>query len=329
MRYMEVDGKPASVLGFGCGGVLGRVGRRDSLEAIRTAWDAGITLFDTARSYGYGEAEGLLGEFLRGRRERAVVVTKFGIWPEPIPGWKRRARPVVRAGLRLFPGARSTVRRAGVSGTSSAGRFDVQTLRRSLEESLRQLRTEYVDMLLMHEATPKAVADEELIAELEAVVREGKARRLGVSATGPVVAELEGSWPDWVRAVQLPANLFEARQEFGRSRDLFTMGNHPFGGTEEVQTAIEVLHEIAGDRWADKGLRQKLAAEPREALARVVFATAFASGVDAVVPSMLHESTVRANVAAVDGASLSAAELHYVRERIGKALAAAHATLRQ
>ena len=66
----------ASVLGFGCGSVMGRVGREESLRAMNVAWDAGITLFDTARSYGFGEAEAVLGEFLSGKREQAVIATK-------------------------------------------------------------------------------------------------------------------------------------------------------------------------------------------------------------------------------------------------------------
>src|SRR5580704_5522793 len=50
-----------SVLGFGCGSVMGRVGRSASLRAMDAAWESGITLFDTARSYGFGEAEAVGG----------------------------------------------------------------------------------------------------------------------------------------------------------------------------------------------------------------------------------------------------------------------------
>ena len=55
---------------------------RQSLRAMGCAWDAGITLFDTARSYGFGDAEAVLGEFLRGKRDKAVIATKFGITPQ-------------------------------------------------------------------------------------------------------------------------------------------------------------------------------------------------------------------------------------------------------
>ena len=69
-------------IGFGCSALLGRSGRSDSLKALGVAWDEGVRFFDTARAYGYGESEGLLGEFLRGRRDQAVIATKFGIGRE-------------------------------------------------------------------------------------------------------------------------------------------------------------------------------------------------------------------------------------------------------
>ncbi len=83
--------------GVGCSAVLGRVGRKESLAALGAAYDAGITFYDTARSYGYGESEALLGEFLRGRRDSVVVSTKFGILPaqtsflkETVKHWQGR-----------------------------------------------------------------------------------------------------------------------------------------------------------------------------------------------------------------------------------------------
>ena len=79
------------MLGFGCGSVLGRVGHSASLRAMNIAWDQGITLFDTARNYGFGGAEALLGEFLRGKRAQAIVATKFGINPQKQNALKRAA----------------------------------------------------------------------------------------------------------------------------------------------------------------------------------------------------------------------------------------------
>src|SRR6202789_3252151 len=90
-------------LGFGCSAVLGRVGRKASLAALHAAYDAGITFFDTARSYGYGESEALLGEFLQGRRDSVLISTKFGILPTPTTPLKQSLKPLARTLLRLAP----------------------------------------------------------------------------------------------------------------------------------------------------------------------------------------------------------------------------------
>ena len=64
---------------FGCASVGGRVGPRASVRAMEFAFDQGVSGFDVARSYGYGDAERILGGFLRGKRDRCVVVSKAGI----------------------------------------------------------------------------------------------------------------------------------------------------------------------------------------------------------------------------------------------------------
>src|ERR1700677_4941488 len=115
-----------SLLGFGCGSVLGRVGRGPSLRAMHAAWDAGITLFDTARSYGYGDAEQVLGEFLRGKRDRAIVATKFGITPQNPGRLKRTAVPIARAIMNLKIPAVRNLRRRGGADRSQFGNFTVE-----------------------------------------------------------------------------------------------------------------------------------------------------------------------------------------------------------
>jgi len=93
---------------------------------------------DVARSFGYEKAEGLLGEFLEGRRAKAVIVTKFGIVPTAsrTTALKARLKPLVRSGLHVVPQARPLVQRA-TAGDSTPGQFSATVLRPSLEQSLR------------------------------------------------------------------------------------------------------------------------------------------------------------------------------------------------
>jgi len=317
MRYVECGEIRTSVLGFGCGSVMGRVGRKDSLRAMHAAWDAGVTLFDTARSYGYGEAEGLLGEFLVGRREQAVVVTKFGILPKPMTAWKRFAKPVVRGVLRVAPEIRDMVRQ-GIVGEMSAGHFDVATLRSSLEESLRQLRTEYVDVLLAHEAPEDVYRRDDLMEELEKVVAEGKARRVGVASTAKVAAYGWATNLPVIQALQFPAFFLGPIQwEEAHLGERFMMVNHVFGGVKYAHQAMKLLKAMRDDDAVDGALRGKLQGDLRERLAEVAFAAVLrATKAHVVVASMLKPENLRANVVAIERERFSAEEVAAICRRI-------------
>ncbi len=246
MKQSKCGELRTSVLGFGCGSVLGRVGRRPSLRAMGCAWDAGITLFDTARSYGFGDAEAVLGEFLRGKRDKAVIATKFGITPQNPGVLKRMVIPVARATMQV-PGVRKL--RGGGSREIIHGEFTVAGLRASLEESLRELRTDRVDVLFLHEASVSAIHQQELMVELDALVQAGKVLRVGLYAQTEVIAAGMESGQETLSAMQFGADCFNpVAAGFGRNnpRGVFLIGNHPFGSEERVariRTTCRTLHE--------------------------------------------------------------------------------------
>src|SRR5262249_26768706 len=120
MDYVTLaSGLPASSrLGFGCGSVMGRIGRAPSQRAIAAALDAGVTHFDVARSYGYGDPEALVGEGLQGGREKVVIASKFGLNPPRSAGALRALKPIARQIAAAVPGARNAMR--SLSGGASA-----------------------------------------------------------------------------------------------------------------------------------------------------------------------------------------------------------------
>ena len=154
MRYVKL-GKTdldVSTIAFGTWSFGGEWGRFDADEAratIHRALDLGITLFDTAQGYGFGSAERLLGEALwgRARRDDVIVATKGGLRME---------------GGRLLRDASRTWIRSGV------------------ESSLKNLRTDYIDLYQVHWPDNHTPAEETATA-LEELVREGKIRHAGVS----------------------------------------------------------------------------------------------------------------------------------------------------
>jgi aryl-alcohol dehydrogenase-like predicted oxidoreductase len=156
MQYTQLGerGPKVSRIAFGnwsAGGDWGGVDRAAAIAAMREALDLGITIFDTARAYGFGAAEELLGEALRpeikSARESLFIATKGGLRNE--------------GGLP----ARDSSRAA---------------LRRDLEASLRSLGVDYVDLYQVHWPDPSTPITD-TARTLDEFVREGKARYVGVS----------------------------------------------------------------------------------------------------------------------------------------------------
>ena len=154
MRYLPLgrSGLLVSVVGLGCNNFGSRLDVAGTRAVVDSAIDAGITLFDTSDTYGNGGgSETALGEVLGRRRDQVVLATKFG-----------------HQGVDMGYGPA-----AGAKGGRSY-------IRRAVTESLRRLRTDYIDLYQLH--TPAPVTPiEETIAALDELVSEGKVRYLGHS----------------------------------------------------------------------------------------------------------------------------------------------------
>jgi aryl-alcohol dehydrogenase-like predicted oxidoreductase len=166
MRYRSLGNSGLVVSVAGLGG--NNFGRRLDVDATRAvvdaALDAGITLLDTAESYGAGRSEEFLGEVLAGHRDQVVLATKFG-----------------HRGADMGYGAA-----AGAKG----GRGYIM---RAVEQSLRRLRTDYIDLYQIHTPDP-ATPIEETLTALGDLVAQGKVRYLGHSNfAGWQLAEAAGA----------------------------------------------------------------------------------------------------------------------------------------
>ncbi|HYG07468.1 MAG TPA: aldo/keto reductase [Stenotrophomonas sp.] len=155
-RLLGRSGFKVPALGFGAGtfggkgplfSAWGDAGVEQARRMIDVALEAGVTLFDTADVYSDGASEEILGAALQGRREQAILSTKTG--------------------LRLGDGPND----------AGASRW---RLLRAVDDSLRRLRTDYIDLLQLH-AFDALTPLEEQLATLDGLVRAGKVRYLGVS----------------------------------------------------------------------------------------------------------------------------------------------------
>jgi aryl-alcohol dehydrogenase-like predicted oxidoreductase len=320
MKEIELgtSGLRSAPLGFGCAALLGRSGRSDSLRALAAAWDEGIRFFDTARAYGYGESEALLGEFLRGRRNQAVIATKFGILPARQSAWKQVAKAVARKILAVAPSSLAILRK-GTGTQFTQNQFTVPVLKQSIETSLRKLGTEHVDMLFLHAAPASVLAQNDLMEAMGRLVDEGKVRIAGLSAEPNVVALALERKIAPLTAMQFPCNVFslsgviELRPNV--SSDSILIANHPFGGVARVQKCREVLHALSGSQKLDAALREKLRSADDSTLADAILnVILLGTGIHVVVPAMMRAEHIRTNVSALRHSRFDFGEIQQIRE---------------
>lgn len=161
MEERRIGSLQVSVAGLGCNNFGWRLDADATSQVVHAALDAGINFFDTADIYGGTKSEEYLGQALRGRREQAVIATKFGM---KVDEQRQGAKPAY--------------------------------IRRAAEDSLRRLGTDYIDLYQLHQPDPETpIAD--TLAALEELVKAGKVREIGCSNfSAPQIREAE----DAVRA---------------------------------------------------------------------------------------------------------------------------------
>ncbi|MYN17454.1 aldo/keto reductase [Rugamonas sp. FT107W] len=176
MKKLSLSG-----IGLGCMGMSEFYGATDdaqSLATLEAAYEAGVTLYDTADSYGVGHNEELLGRFLQGKREHVTLATKFGL-----------------------------VRKAG----NYERRVDNSPayIRAACEASLRRLNVEHIDLYYIHRLNLAETPLEESMEALARLVREGKIGAIGLCEVSPAtllraaavhpVAAVQSEYSLWTR----------------------------------------------------------------------------------------------------------------------------------
>jgi aryl-alcohol dehydrogenase-like predicted oxidoreductase len=311
-------GLKTPAIGFGCGALLGRSGRKESLAALGAAWDQGIRFFDTARAYGYGESEGLLGEFLRGRRDQAVIATKFGIMPAKQSAWKGVAKSAARSLLKFAPSAHKMLQKTAGSQFTH-GQFTIPVLQQSIEESLRKLKTETVDMLFLHAAPASVLEKHDLLDAIYRLVEQGKVRVAGLSGDPADVAIALERNPPQLGAMQFPCNVFDvsAATSYAQlnSSQRALVANHPFGGAARVGQTREALTSLSQNSSIPVELREKLAAMDDGLLADAVLNMILRdSGIHIVIPAMMKLYHIGVCIEAVSHSRFTSAEVALLRQ---------------
>jgi aryl-alcohol dehydrogenase-like predicted oxidoreductase len=187
-------------VGFGCSSLVGRLSPNEGQMLVQAAYDEGIRHFDVARSYGRGMAESVLGRALGARRSSVTITSKFGL-PVAPPGLLDVARNLLRPVAKRISSLRSPARTLSASSIEGTD-FSRQNAELSLEATLQQLGTDYLDVLLLHEATAEKFDDSDLLEFLESARKSGKIIGYGIGTQTHNIPALIAECPMFCSIVQ-------------------------------------------------------------------------------------------------------------------------------
>ena len=302
MIYRKLGGLQVSALGLGCmpmagigAAMYGKADHRESIATLERAIELGVTFFDTAEVYGPYVNEELLGQAIRGRRDRLVIATKFG--------------------FRIEDG--------GYRGVDSSP----ENVRRACEGSLERLGIETIHLYYQHRVDPN-VPIEETIGAMSRLVEEGKVRYLGLSeagadtirradATHPITA-LQSEYSLWERGVE--EEILPLCQDLGIGFVPYSPLGRGFltGLISQRSDLPEGDYRLNDPRYSEENFAinmgvvdvvEQIAVAHRVSPAQIALAWLLAQGEDIVpIPGSKRRATLEDSMAAVN-VSLSAADL--------------------
>ena len=209
LRGTDISTTP---IGFGCAGLMRTATSRGRQKLLNAAYDSGIRHFDVARMYGLGQSETELGKFSKNRRDQITITTKFGI---DVSQKSRRLAPVIslaRRLVKLVPSIRNLAKNR-TSSLYQEKHFDVSTARNSLEKSLIELNTDYIDLYMLHEPSLADLEETDVLEFLESSKKKGLIRAYGIAGYTKDCIDICTKKPEFVKVLQVPNDIVERQLE--------------------------------------------------------------------------------------------------------------------
>jgi D-threo-aldose 1-dehydrogenase len=227
-----------SELGLGCADLFREPSGRRRQRLLAAALDSGISHFDVAPMYGLGLVEREVGRFARGKRDSVVIATKFGIDPTPAARLLARAQAPIERLLAAAPNVRRSARpldadpRSGAVGRRlyrSCG-YDAAAARAGLERSLRELGTDHLDILFLHDPSPGDVRSDDVAAYLDSAQATGRIRAWGIAGEPRFVPDIARQLGSRIPVLQLRGDLLAP----------------PWPGTPGLEAEATILFGVLG-----------------------------------------------------------------------------------
>jgi aryl-alcohol dehydrogenase-like predicted oxidoreductase len=326
MKFNEFGktGMTVSEIGFGASRIGGffadKHSSKETVNVLRQALDSGITFYDTSNIYAQGESESLIGMAFRGRREQVILATKGGFCLPLQRNMMKRIKPLVRPIVRAL-GLKRAKLPSGLSGTLSQD-YSRSHLTTALENSLKRLQTDYVDLYQLHSpgaAFLQSDAVGEALETLERLKAQGKLRFYGIATEVPEDAPFCLSAPG-ISSVQLGFGLLDLEAldqgtlTAAGARSLAIIARGCFGGGLLKETLDGAQLKAATPKWQRILALRSLSNSMGRSMLDV--ALQFCRGTDAISVTLLGmrvENHLRENLRYLQAGPLDAAEYMALR----------------
>jgi aryl-alcohol dehydrogenase-like predicted oxidoreductase len=205
-RNLGSTGLKVSELGLGCsslGNSVFNYGNEDEfLAVLNFAFENGINFFDTADTYAFGNSETLIGKAFRNKRDKIIIATKVGFLPSSLSSHAKNFIPLLGSARKLIKPFKKGLKKLSKTNQN----FSAEHIRQSIEKSLVRLKTDYIDVYLLHNPPAKIIKEGEVFKILDDLKAEGKIRFYGVSAGSIDDAVMCTNYPE-VSVLQVEFNL--------------------------------------------------------------------------------------------------------------------------
>ena len=278
--FVPALGREVSALGFGCATLGSLVSESQGLRALNYAFERGVSWYDVAPAYGFGEAEGILGRFLPGRRDRVIVCTKFGDPRPAVSPVVRYLRPLLRTVAKLLP----PLNRMKGGQRIWRERLHPEQIETSVIESLRRLKTDYIDVLALDDPAPQDCTHAAILSELQRVIDKGYVRTIAVAGDLEAIVAAARFAPHIYKIAELANDAFSQTLAGVKGR---LPVDHPFffvtHGVFSSGTHERLAHLLVGDGGRLGALASQLAYGPPFMASEMLLDYAFATNPDGVV----------------------------------------------
>ena len=306
-----------SEIGFGCQSIAGGLYYKSNSESIKTlleAFDSGVNFFDTSDHYSQGESEKLIGKAFKSKRDKIIIGTKAGTLYQPLTHYILKLRPLIRPVSKYLRSIKIPLHLMRTQQKRSD--FSSKYLLRAVEQSLKRLETDYIDLFQLHKPSKEILEKGEFVETLEKLKEQGKIRYYGISCSNNedvfVCFNYKG-----ISSVQITFNLLDKKQikeilVSAKEKEVGVIARNPRAQGHLTNELSDILGETYAKSMYDfenkkqKAKRFWFLVNPNRTLAQAALQYVLSfEGISTAIPRSVNRKQLRETLCALTSPPLS------------------------